>query len=127
LGTPHRGTPVADFVDRAMSGVAGEGLRDLTTVRAAEFNDAVPDDESVFYGSVVGATSPVSRLLAPTHEYLLMTAGANDGIVPASSQPWGIVFGEVEADHLAQIGWGRHFDLRALYAPLVAQIAGLGF
>jgi triacylglycerol lipase len=127
LGTPHRGTPIADLVDRAALGGVGEGMHDLTTSRAAAFNDAIPDVGSVLYTSIVGATSTVSPLLEPAYEYLLHTAGENDGLVPASSQPWGSYVTRVKADHLAQIGWARRFDLRKLYAPLVTHLASFGF
>jgi triacylglycerol lipase len=126
VGTPHRGTPIADLLGLSAREMLGEGLRDLTTERVARFNDSVPDAESVLYGSIVGAASSVSRFLAPAYDYLLRTSGRNDGLVPASSQPWGRLLREVDADHLAQIGWARRVDFRALYAPLVTYIASVG-
>lgn len=126
LGTPHRGTPIADLVESGVAFVTGEGLHDLTTARAAELNAELPDSKHVFYGSIVGSSTSVQGCLSAGYEYLRRIAGPNDGVVPASSQPWGKVLGEVDADHLAQVGWSRHFDARPLYAALVRQLASIG-
>jgi triacylglycerol esterase/lipase EstA (alpha/beta hydrolase family) len=69
----------------------------------------------------------VHALLAPSHAYLLKIAGPNDGIVPASSQRWGKVLGEVFADHWAQVGWSPGFDVRSFYVRLAEQLAELGY
>jgi len=141
IGTPHLGTPLAD------AGIAlGERLGvcaalqrlgmdlgafyDLTTVKMAEFNRAVPDMASVAYASVVGVARAKRRthpLLVPGYLYLRGTSGENDGVVPAESQRWGEVLFEVEADHWAQIGWSKHFDSAELYARLVRELRGRGF
>lgn len=126
LGTPHRGTPIADLVEPGAALVTGEGLHDLTTSRAAEFNAKVHDVRSVFYGSIVGASSSVQSCLSGGYEYLRRIVGPNDGVVPSESQQWGNVLGEVDADHLAQIGWSRRFDTRPLYGALMRQLAGIG-
>lgn len=127
VGTPHRGTPIADLVDRGgVSVLSGEGLRDLTTSAAEEFNASVGDAESVFYGSFVGASTSVQSFLSAGYEYLRRISGPNDGIVPADSQRWGRILGEVDADHLAQVGWSRHFDTRPLYTFLVTHLASIG-
>ena len=55
------------------------------------------------------------------------TAGANDGCVPAVSQPWGEVWGHVDADHWAQIGWSKHFDAAAFYEGILRELRGRGF
>jgi triacylglycerol lipase len=142
IGTPHRGTPIADssaslLGDRARlrrllasMGANVDGLYDLTTRRMADFNRLVLDAPSVRYASVVGAVAPSEKpstfFLAPGHAYLLRTVGPNDGMVPAESQRWGTVLGEIAADHWAQIGWSRGFDARALYALLVEHLSTLG-
>ena len=68
----------------------------------------------------------MSLALAPTHAYLRRIAGANDGLVPISSQYWGETLAEIEADHFAQVGWHvgvRHtFDALGLYAFIVARL-----
>ncbi|HZY02105.1 MAG TPA: hypothetical protein VFF02_01300, partial [Anaeromyxobacteraceae bacterium] len=59
--------------------------------------------------------------------YLKRRAGENDGVVPASSQRWGEVLAEIEADHWAQIGWSRSFDAAEFYARLLRELRGRGF
>ena len=51
----------------------------------------------------------------------------SDGIVPATSQRWGQVLREVEADHWAQVGWSLRFDAVALYEEILRELAVLGF
>src|SRR6185369_16188207 len=78
-----------------------DGLYDLTTRKMEEFNQLVPDAAGVVYSSVVGAVTslarPVNALLYPGHAYLSRIVGPNDGMVPAHSQQWGEVVGEVDA------------------------------
>ncbi len=140
IGTPHFGTPLAD-----VGVVVGKGLRvhrllerlglepdafdDLTTRGAASFNDAVEDVPGVFYASVVGALARAHRaspLLLPTWALLRSSAGPNDGIVPASSQRWGHVLAEIDADHFAQVDGSRSFDAPAFYEALVAELRSRG-
>jgi triacylglycerol lipase len=139
IGTPHLGTPLADMgtalpgrgVLAALrrAGMNVDAIDDLTTERMLEFNRAVPDARGVLYGSVVGAPAArreVSPVLVPTWLWLSATTGANDGIVPASSQRWGEVLREIAADHLAQIGWSRRFDAAGFYADLLRELRALG-
>jgi triacylglycerol lipase len=143
VGTPHLGTPVADFGTklgdllklRALIGriVDIDGFHDLTTHRMAAFNRDVPNSPKVVYGSVVGRIerAKATPLLWITHKYLSERAGANDGMVPATSQSWGEVLKEIEADHWAQIGWssggGADFDPLVLYEELLRELRGRGF
>jgi triacylglycerol lipase len=141
IGTPHRGTPLADLGDELLKrsglgaalraiGLPLAALQDLTTARLEALAAALPEDPAVAYGCVVGvarrqlATNP---LLWPTRLYLSSCAGDNDGIVPASSQRWGDVVAEVEADHWAQIGWSTQFDAVEFYAGLLRELRGRGF
>src|SRR6266851_4878740 len=126
IGTPHRGTPVADLgagivpagVSRALAKVIDvRALHDLTTEALERFNREVPDAPGVAYCSVVW----------PSHAYLSARSGANDGLVPSASQGWGKVIREVEADHWAQIGWSLSFDAVGLYEGILRELAGLGF
>jgi triacylglycerol lipase len=141
IGTPHRGTPIADTsamfigqwtnfrraLDRAGANV--DGLYDLTTLRMQEFNRLVTDAAGVVYSSVVGAITPgtgINPILLPAYSFLKRTAGPNDGIVPVESQKWGDVVGEIEADHWEQIGWSRTFDACRFYAVLAEHLAEWG-
>jgi triacylglycerol lipase len=141
VGTPHRGSPLADLPgglgDRlglirllASAGVSVEAFRDLTPTSMARFNDEIVDAASVAYGSVIGVVRKkrqTNPLLLPSHLWLRRTSGANDGVVPASSQRWGEVLAEIEADHWAQIGWSRHFDGAAFYQGLLRELRAMGF
>ena len=126
LGTPHRGTPLADLLYDGVHALSGDGLRDLTTPSSDEFNLAVRDVDSVRYGSIACSSTRVPGFLSMGFDYLRRVAGPNDGMVPTASQRWGRVLREVDADHLAQIGWSNHFDVRSLYAFLVAHVASWG-
>ncbi len=141
VGTPHRGTPIADLgaglkrrlrLDGALAamGLRLEALDDLTLGRMEAFNRQVPDARGVAYGSVVGTVARkrhTSPLLVPGYLWLRERAGENDGMVPASSQEWGEVLFRIEADHWAQIGWSRHFDAAEFYAMLLRELRGRGF
>ena len=128
VGTPHRGTPLADLAGPARKVIAA--LDWLSTKAAAHFNEAVRDVPGVRYACVVGGirdkTTPIPLTLVPTHAYLRRVAGANDGIVPMSSQYWGETLAEIEADHFEQIGWRimrrGTFDALGLYAFIIARL-----
>jgi triacylglycerol lipase len=140
IGTPHRGTPIADLATRGplhwarkLLGAVGlpmEAVEWLATDSLARFNREVPDAPGVRYTCVVGglrARRPRMPLpLVPVHAYLRRIAGANDGLVPMSSQYWGETLAEIEADHWAQIGWQigsrGSFDALGLYAFIVARL-----
>lgn len=126
IGTPHRGTPIADALARgsaatlrralARLGLGSDGVDWLTTERLATFNREVADVAGVTYASIVTATANPRRihpLLRVTHAYLA-SAGPSDGLVPATSQAWGAVIAEAEVDHWAQIGWSGRHDAAAL-------------
>jgi triacylglycerol lipase len=136
VGTPHRGTPVADLTSAlatrlgiaralALAGVELEALRDLTSASMARFNEEAPDVRSVSYSSVVGSVvhkRHANPLLLGSHLWLSEREGPNDGVVPASSQRWGEVLAEIEADHWAQIGWSSHFDAATFYRGLIRSL-----
>jgi triacylglycerol lipase len=141
VGTPHHGSPLADvsgaLTERlglaralAAAGVSIDAFRDLTSASLARFNDEVPDAPGVAYASVVGRvrrTLRTSPLLVPSYLWLSRTAGPNDGVVPTTSQRWGEVLAEIEADHWAQIGWSKHFDAAGFYRDLLRELRALGF
>jgi triacylglycerol lipase len=141
VGTPHRGTPLADLATNggalewprkivAALGIPLHALDWLSTPSLELFNKDVVDARGVRYACVVGglrAASPIIPLpLVPAHSYLRRVAGANDGLVPMSSQYWGETLAEIEADHFAQVGWRvsvrGEFDALGLYAFVVARL-----
>jgi len=136
IGTPHRGTPIADlgnnFLTSALAKVLGAAgvdvaaLREIQTQFMERFNESVDNDEHVFYASVIAvaprAKNGLNPMLRAGHAYLRKHAGPNDGLVPASSQRWGAVLDEIDADHWAQIGWSKHFDARRFYAHLLGEL-----
>lgn len=140
IGTPHRGSPIADLVLQGPIGWAHKALRAiglpleavewLSTEAAARFNREVPDVPGVRYACVVGGLherdSIVPLPLLAAHAYLKRCGGVNDGVVCVSSQYWGEVLAEIEADHFAQIGWRvtirGTFDALGLYAFVVARL-----
>jgi triacylglycerol lipase len=140
VGTPHRGSPIADLMLRGpldwprklvnAIGIPMDAVEWLSTRAMAKFNDEITDVPGVRYACVVGGIrSPKTRVplvIKPAQRYLRRTAGANDGIVPMSSQYWGETLAEIEADHFAQVGWrfsmGNTFDALGLYAFIVARL-----
>jgi len=137
VGTPHLGTPLAD-AGNLLFGPITKALRklfdmtafaDLAAAGMRRFNETVRDVAEVMYGSVVGKSGRLrtNPLLWPSHVFLAERAGPNDGVVPASSQAHGEVLREIDADHWAQIGWGRGFDANAFYEDLLRELRGRGF
>jgi triacylglycerol lipase len=140
IGTPHRGTPLADLaisgplgLARKAIGAVGFRLHALDWVSPgalARFNDEVRDVPGVRYACVVAGirerSTPLSLALAPAHLYLRRIAGPNDGVVPISSQYWGETLAEIEADHWQQVGWKftmrGAFDALGMYAFVVARL-----
>ncbi len=140
VGTPHRGTPLADLAlkgplnwARKLIGAIGlpiEALEWLGTEALAKFNEQVKDVPGVRYTCIVGGMhkpdSVVPLPLVPAHAYLKKVAGPNDGLVPIASQYWGETLAEIEADHFAQVGWRvsvrSTFDAAGLYAFVVARL-----
>jgi triacylglycerol lipase len=141
VGTPHRGSPLADLsTDLARrlglmrmleaAGMPLDAFGDLATAKMARFNDEVRDSRAVAYASVVGVVRRKRRtnpLLVPGYLWMKVRWGANDGVVPASSQRWGEVIAEVEADHWAQTGWSRHFDAEEFYVRLLRELRAMGY
>jgi triacylglycerol lipase len=140
IGTPHRGSPLADLATDgplalgrkaiAALGVPLSAVDWLTTSALEQFNQDVADVAGVRYACVVGGirapSTPVSLAIAPAHAYLRRVAGPNDGLVPMASQYWGETLAEIEADHFEQIGWRMpmrgSFDALAMYAFVVARL-----
>ena len=75
IGTPHRGSPIADLVGAAAPpgfdqvveflGIDIKGIADLTTAAGDRFNQEVPDSPKVRYFSIAGSFEPPRVLGVP--------------------------------------------------------------
>lgn len=119
LGTPHRGSPFADYaVQRLVPLVAPmfdllrlprEAFADLTVARCRQFNEETPDAPGVRYFSVAGRYRspwyhPSWGLSAPMIE---KAEGPCDGIVSVASATWGEGCEVWEGDHMSLINWTK--------------------
>jgi triacylglycerol lipase len=147
LGTPHRGSPFADWCIRRlkrllspmfqMAGIPVQGFYDVTTDVCRRFNAEVPDAPGVRYFSVAGRHD--GSLLAPewllSHSIVLREEGPNDGVVSIASASYGESQEIWEGDHLSLVNWLNPFarhrglwrDPVPRYAPLVRRLADEGF
>jgi triacylglycerol lipase len=109
VGTPHRGTPLADWMLESRGLFAAvirrigmPGLLELTPrARAAE---PIPDRADVAYSSYAACRAPgeFPWCLAP---FARIIAQDNDSQVPVESARWGEFRGILRTDHLELIGW----------------------
>ncbi len=139
IGTPHHGTPLADLGTRLGNllslrrvlesvGLNVNVFYGLTTQQMVLFNQQVPDAKGIWYSCLLAsADKGLNPLLLPMHRLLRTQAGKNDGVVPFTSQRWGEVLAEVEADHWAQIGWTQGFDAPSLYVKILDELRARGF
>ena len=121
LGTPHRGTPLADqgikifgrVIDElARHGIDLRGFLDLTTAACAEFNAQTPDVPGVRYYSIAGQFEPrFGDLLQVPHAIIRQAAGANDGLVPVASATYGRFLGTWAANHFRLMNWATNILL----------------
>jgi triacylglycerol lipase len=146
VGTPHRGSPFADWgVGRLARvvrpvldflGLPYQAFYDLTVANCAQFNRTTPDAPGVRYFSVAGR----HELGWHTPEWLLpariveSAEGPNDGIVSVRSARWGQDCEVWEGDHLSLVNWPRRLvpgrlqqDHTADYVRLVRRLADEGF
>ena len=147
IGTPHRGTAVADWgarrVGTALSGwrhlrdlgIDPTAFADLTREASEERNALLagsPEVPTYSYGGARPWYATAAPLL-PAYRILQRAEGPNDGLVSAWSARWGHDFGTIPADHFAQTGWHwtppglPRFDHRAFYLDVVARLAERGF
>lgn len=157
VGTPHRGSEVADFVmnlvdsDGNLGALCPTAILQLTTEYAAKFNADVLDNPSVQYYSY-GALMDISgiRLFRATYEIIklgILGRGeknvANDGMVSVELAKWGDYVGTLEGvDHLDLINWTNRvrtvvdtvlfqqppqFNAIALYLDIAENLSKNGF
>ncbi len=118
----------------------------LTTETLAAFNEVVLDDPDVYYTSWSGHTcdaldfdcqdahgdETVEALMAPLLWIMAIEEQESDGLVPVDSAVWGDWQGEIDGDHLDEIGQFedqenpafQHLDF---YTSEVQRLAGMGF
>lgn len=134
IGSPHHGSPVADWIpellipvfcggayilsnmpfdrdSRRLVGRIGEkrfnGLRQLRPGYIEnEFNPNTPDHPAVYYQSYAGCLDEKRVGFPRTFSWRRMKgiAGDNDGMVPVNSAKWGVFRGEISTDHGALVG-----------------------
>jgi triacylglycerol lipase len=132
ISTPHRGSPIADLIAAKLGGqrlwlwnwwmerkqrqiitglgISLDGLHDLTTSGAANFNRTYADHPQVCYFSVAGAGRtngrPTAKILYPACKYIKEKTGEdNDGLVAIGSAKWGEFDARLwPADHADEIG-----------------------
>jgi triacylglycerol lipase len=146
LGTPHRGSPFADWALAhllplfhpllACLRLPQQAFRDLTTSACADFNRRTPDVPGVRYFSVAGRCErswryPSWQLTGPIVE---RAEGPNDGVVSMASARHGEACDVWDADHLNLVNWPLPFtparqqrDRVPDYAALVGRLADAGF
>lgn len=158
ISTPHRGSSLAlmalkqperlrELVRNAANWV-GENVMEVEadfhaaleslTPRAVTngFNREVPDVDGVYYASWAGsagkgALNSINPLFRPFNTWLYSREGVNDGIVSVTSATWGDFRGQIEADHLQQVGIdvlaGSSFSSKTFLLNLVTDLAERGF
>ncbi|WP_195763554.1 esterase/lipase family protein [Duganella guangzhouensis] len=118
IGTPHRGSAVADMVrsgtnalyDLAPAFLTRQigALTDLTTARAQAFNEKTPDAGGVHYMNIAGVAPMNSQqLLLQLAAEIGKLSGANDGVVLRSSALYDKHehLDDWPVDHFGEIGW----------------------
>jgi len=117
LGTPHRGSPFADWAVRkvervvkpalSLLGIPSEGFYDLMTERCRRFDEDTPCVPSVHYQSIAGEYSvsfAKPEWLLPFH-IVHSEEGPNDGVVSVKSAQFGSWFEVWPGDHFSLVNW----------------------
>ncbi len=147
LGTPHRGSPFADWgiqrLERLLKpvftffNIPTQAFYDITTPACKAFNESVPDSPRVRYFSVAGQHD--GSFLNP--EWLLswsivhQAEGPNDGVVSVASASYGENLEVWDGDHFSLVNWlhpwarNRSFwrDPLLRYGPLIRRLADEGY
>jgi triacylglycerol lipase len=147
IGTPHRGSPFADWGVRRFSRLLMPFLRlfaipfqafyDLTTDGCRRFNEDVRDVPGVRYFAVAGECDPAwigPEWLFP-YRLVGRAEGANDGVVSVASATWGEHTEVWPGDHLNLVNWpnrlarrkGVWANLAPDYGRVVRRLAAAGF
>jgi triacylglycerol lipase len=117
IGTPHRGSPFADWGVRHFERFAKpllsalkiphQAFYDLTTESCAAFNAETPDVPNVRYHSVAGQCSGgwLSLEWRLPHFIISRKEGANDGMVSVTSATYGSSNEVWDGDHMSLVNW----------------------
>lgn len=145
LGTPHRGSPFADWAIKGLVRLVApffdvlrlprDAFDDLTVARCKLFNESTPDAPGVRYFSVAGkyestSFNPSWHLSGPIVE---KAEGPHDGIVSIASATWGESVEIWDGDHVSLINWpqtivrGNVNDRLPHYAKLIQRLRDEGF
>ncbi|MFN4257823.1 MAG: esterase/lipase family protein [Gemmataceae bacterium] len=145
IGTPHRGSPFADWGVRRLERlvkplmrvlhVSPQGFYDLTTTSCQRFNDQTPDKRNVRYFAVASRWErrPPNPLFDFPQRIVYDEEGPNDGVVSLHSAAYGENLEVWEGDHLSLIHWhyppcaSRAPDRHLSYGGLVRRLAAEGF
>jgi triacylglycerol lipase len=147
LGTPHRGSPFADWGVRRLGRVVKPLLQyfdvphdafyDLTTESCRAFNDEVPDVPCVRYYSVAARCS--GEWLGPEwlfpHTIVSAREGDNDGLVSVASATHGEHTEVWDGDHLSLVNFpnprakfcGFWKERTGEFAGIIRRLAQAGF
>jgi triacylglycerol lipase len=128
LGTPHRGTPFADWGVRRFGrmlrsaldfvGIPSKAFFDLTTGFCRDFNDRTPDAPRVRYFSVAGEYQgewhrPEWLL---SHMIVSQVEGPNDGVVSVRSAGYGELLTTWRGDHFSLVNWAHSLAPARVFA-----------
>ncbi len=148
IGTPHRGTVVADRIVEGLiegavedwmvrRGIDHGAFRDLRRESCRVMNVETPDVPGVRYLSVAGRKERRKMLygLRFGHDMISPVEGENDGLVSTASARWGESFEVWDCDHANLVGWtgprewlfGYSVDVRPLYDGIIQRLATFGF
>jgi|ERR1051326_696164 triacylglycerol lipase len=147
IGTPHRGSPFADWGMRRFEAFVRPfmqalyipylAFRDLTTAACRSLNERMPFVPGIRYFSVAGRCEG-PWLTLPwrlPHAIVARAEGDNDGVVSIASATYGEHTEIWDGDHLNLINIPNHAarrrrlwtDRAPLYAGLVRRLADCGF
>jgi len=142
IGTPHRGSSVADIILREIGpdylpqlyrllsrfNIESGAFAQLTRKYVnEEFNPANPDDKDVRYFSYGAAATPsVFSVFRLSHDIMEVLEGPNDGLVSVASSKWGEAQDGYKGTlmgvtHLDLINWTNRIKRLAASMHLVKQ------
>jgi triacylglycerol lipase len=136
IGTPHRGSPFADWGVRHAAWLARPTLRfltmshqaffDLTSDRCRLLNDEAPDAPGVRYFSVASELVGFRPEWMFSHAVVQRSEGPNDGVVSITSARYGEACDVWTGDHMSLSVW-QTSEESPRWAGIVGRLRDLGF